>query len=308
MELSSKIIEQVAFNIRPKIEDQMLIVMDTSTHEEHLHQPLQTNIKQFKIAVAFLTGYIGIFNVTNKNYKFYFRKTITDGDGFIQITIQPGAYEIESLNIETKRINIDENHYTELNYPFTIKPNFSTLGSVIEKSLQGPVNRFMFNDSVRDRLRFYARTLYEEYNLSPNPVDILSFINIFRECDIAQGMILKGKRSGIINIFTKHVDPGYNCIKEFRGGVQWYMMESKVIISSICFKLKNEDSQIVSFNGQSITFRLSLKEFSEMYIHLFEYLYLDILTNTRVLLFFLPQYNYNCKREEYFQHNKCQRH
>ena len=37
--------------------------MDKSTHEEHLSQPLQTNNKQFKIAVTFLSGYNGIFNV-----------------------------------------------------------------------------------------------------------------------------------------------------------------------------------------------------------------------------------------------------
>ena len=37
-------------------------------------------------------------------------------------------------------------------------------------------------------------------------------------------------------------------------------MESKDIISSFCFKLKNENDQRVSFNGQSITFRLSIKE------------------------------------------------
>ena len=39
------------------------------------------------------------------------------------------------------------------------------------------------------------------------------------------------------------------------------MMESKDIIPNICFKLKKkENNQIVSFNGQSITFRLSIKE------------------------------------------------
>ena len=31
----------------------MLMVMDKSSHEEHLSQPLQTNIKQFLIAVTF---------------------------------------------------------------------------------------------------------------------------------------------------------------------------------------------------------------------------------------------------------------
>ena len=118
MELPSKILEQIAFNTRPKIEEHMLIVMDKSTHEEHLSQPLQTNNNQFKIAVTFLTGYNGIFNVTNKNKKFYFKKTITDEDGFIQIIIPPGAYEIEALNNGISRIIIDEERYTEATYPF----------------------------------------------------------------------------------------------------------------------------------------------------------------------------------------------
>ena len=74
MELCSKISEQVAFKTRPKIEEHMLFVMDESTHEEQLFQPLQTNNKQWKIAVTFLTGYNGIFKVTNSNNKFYFMK------------------------------------------------------------------------------------------------------------------------------------------------------------------------------------------------------------------------------------------
>ena len=57
------------------------------------------------------------------------------------------------------------------------------------------------------------------------------------------------------------VDPGYKYVESFAGGITWYMMESKDIISSINFKLKNENNQLVSFNGQSITFRLSIKEF-----------------------------------------------
>ena len=162
MEFPSKLLEQIAFNTRPKIEEHMLIVMDENTHEEHLNQPLQTNKKQFKIAVTFLSGYNGIFDITNSNNKFYFKKTITDEDGFVQVTIPPRACEIESLNDEIKRIIIDEGHFTEANYPFTIKPNFSTLGSIIEISPQGTILSFMFDDSMKDLLGSNARTLYEE--------------------------------------------------------------------------------------------------------------------------------------------------
>ena len=143
MELRSKFLEQIALNTRDKIEEHMLIIMDKSTHEEHLSQSLQTNIKQFKIAVTFLTAYNGIFNTTNENIKSYFKKTTTNEDGFIKITIPPSAYEIENLNNEIKRIKFDEGQCSENEYPFTLKPKFSTLGSIIERSPQGLNISFM---------------------------------------------------------------------------------------------------------------------------------------------------------------------
>ena len=259
MELSSKLLEQIAYNTRPKIEEHMLIIMDKSVHEEHLFEPLQTNNKQFKVAV-FLSGYNGIFNVTSKNNKFYFKKSIIEED-FIQITIPSGAYEIESLNEEIKRIIIDKEYYTDENYPISIKPNFSTLGSIIEINPEGSVViGFVFDDSIGVLLGFNEVILYKEYNLSPNPVEIISFDNIFIETDIAHGMIFKGRRSGIIHNFIMNVSPGYRFIEKFRGGVSWFMLHNKDVISSINFKLKNENGNLVSFNGQSISFRLSIKE------------------------------------------------
>ena len=237
----------------------MLNIMDKSTHEQHLFQPLQTNDKQFKIAITFLSAYNGMFNVANRNNKFCFFKSISDDD-HIQIAIRPGVYEIEALNNEIKRIIIDEEYYTEANYPFTIKPDFNTLGSIIEISPQGPIITFIPNDSLGDLLGFNKNTIYEEYNTSPNPVDIISFDNIFIECDIARGMIYRVKQSNIIHNWTMNVSPGYKYVERYFGGVTWYMMESKDIISSICFKLKNEKIQLVPFNGQSVTFRLSIKE------------------------------------------------
>ena len=57
MELPSKLLEQIACKTRPKIEEHLLVVMNKSTHEEHLYQPLQTKNKQYKRVVTFLTGY-----------------------------------------------------------------------------------------------------------------------------------------------------------------------------------------------------------------------------------------------------------
>ena len=65
MELPSKILEQIAIITRSKIAEQMLIVMDKSTQKKLLSQTLQTNNKQFKKAVNFLTGYNGFSDNTN---------------------------------------------------------------------------------------------------------------------------------------------------------------------------------------------------------------------------------------------------
>ena len=91
MEPSSKVLEQIAFSTRPKIEEYMLIIMDKSTHEEYLFQSLQINNKQFKIAVTFLTGYNGKFNVTDENNRFYFTTSTSDIEPSF-IIIPPGAY------------------------------------------------------------------------------------------------------------------------------------------------------------------------------------------------------------------------
>ena len=70
------------------------------------------------------------------------------------------------MNDEIKRIIIDEGHYTETDYPFTKKPNFSTLGSIIEISKQGTLISFLLDDSIRNLLGFNTNTIHEEYKLS----------------------------------------------------------------------------------------------------------------------------------------------
>ena len=63
--------------------------MNKSTHEELLSQPLQTNNKQFKTAVTFLTGYNGIFNVTNTNIRFFSRKQLLTKMVFFKLLYFP---------------------------------------------------------------------------------------------------------------------------------------------------------------------------------------------------------------------------
>ena len=135
-----------------------------------------------------------------------------------------------------------------------MKLSFLKLGSIITISPRGPKLTFQRDDSKRDLLRFNKTTIYEEFNLSPSPFGVLSFDKLLLERKIAQGMISRGKRSGMLHSFTMDLELGYKYIGKFCGGVQWYMLESRDNISSIQFKLKNETKQLVSFNGQSKLF------------------------------------------------------
>ena len=58
------------------------------------------------------------------------------------------------------------------------------------------------------------------------------------------------------------IDPGFRYIEEFRGGIQWYLMESIDFVSIFGFKLKNKNGSFIAFfNGQSISLRLLEKKF-----------------------------------------------
>ena len=101
-----------------------------------------------------------------------------------------------------------EKVFTEEDDPFTIKPKFSKMRSLLEFSRQEPVISFLQDRSIRDVSGFDLVVLYGKYNLSPNPLDVLSFHNVFLETDITQGMIFRGEQHGVVHSFFMDVDPG----------------------------------------------------------------------------------------------------
>ena len=69
MALQIKLLEQIGFITRFKVQEHMLVVLNKSTQENSLSQTLQTKKKQIKITIRFLTGYNGIFKITNNKKK-----------------------------------------------------------------------------------------------------------------------------------------------------------------------------------------------------------------------------------------------
>ena len=76
MDPTNKISEQIACNTKPKNGKHILIEMDESMQGEKLSHPFRNNKKQFKIAVTFLTGYIGTFKITEKTMNSVWRNQL----------------------------------------------------------------------------------------------------------------------------------------------------------------------------------------------------------------------------------------
>ena len=74
--------------------------------------------------------------------------------------------------VSTKKIYeflILKGYITGKNFPFPIKPQFSTLGSFLEiAQSRGWQISFAQKDFLRDILGFKSTVIHEEYNLSPN--------------------------------------------------------------------------------------------------------------------------------------------
>ena len=102
--------------------------------------------------------------------------------------------------------------------------------------------------------------MYEKFNLSPNQVDVISFANTFQETEFAQRMIFRGNCGQRNHNFSIDINPSYRYIEQLKGGFQCYFMNTNGFISNINFKLNNEKKELASINGQSVPFRLSIKQ------------------------------------------------
>ena len=188
-----------------------------------------------------MTSYNDIFNVTNRKNNFFITVSINDVE-FNQTTFPPGVYEVESVNKKTKRNNIKEGFFPEEKNSIVIKPNFTTLGSyiVIKLNFIGSQNCLVQDDRLGGFLVLNPEILCMKYILSPHHVDIKLFDNFLLETDITQGMFCKGKRIGLSHNFGMEVNPGYKHIEQFRGIIQWYVMNANDFISKIILNQKKK--------------------------------------------------------------------
>jgi hypothetical protein len=238
--------------------------MKEPCYELILNEPIQLFDGKYKLAITSLNVYNSVFNITTDNNNFKY--SIDNGAVWKEIFLTPGAYEITEINNEVKRLMVANGHSsinpsTFHDYYVHITPNFNTQKSIIQINEEYTAIDFNTWNSIGKVLGFLPRVIMQPFNESDNKVNIISFDNIFIHCDIAQGMILNGKRSTIIHGFSFDVSPGFKYVEKFRGGLSYFdVRNSGNSINAIRFDFRNEHGKQISFNGDELTFHLRLEQ------------------------------------------------
>ena len=122
--------------------------------------------------------------------------------------------------------------FSQDEYQFTIKPIFSTLGSIIELSGRKPLNDCVQDIGIGGLIGFDTVILYEKviYHINQFTFSHLTAFSSKLTWPRKKVKVQKNER------FARDVDPGNSYIKKIRGGVQWYLVESKDFISNPSFK------------------------------------------------------------------------
>ena len=79
---------------------------------------------------------------------------------------------MKAIDLEIQRLMVLNGDSDGETFPFTIKPNFTTQGSIIEIEVGWQIDS-TYAGTIRNILGFNARKVSEKYNLSDHPVDLI---------------------------------------------------------------------------------------------------------------------------------------
>ena len=221
-----------------------------SDYTTPIYPPLELGTDEnWVIGLLSLETYYSFSNINNTNN--IFKYSIDNGITWKTITLPPGAYEIEQINSEIKRLMLPD-------VGIEILVNTVTLGSIVD--ITAPTYRVDFTvaNSISSVLGFNPQILTEGYNVSDTVVNILDVNTILVNCNIVNNSYLKGSHAPILYSFFPNVKPGRKIVKE--PSTIAYLAVNQKYIPNIRIWLTDQDENIIDFRGEVITYRLHMKQ------------------------------------------------
>jgi len=169
-------LKDIAHNTSRHHDFSILLTSNTNDFTTSIYTPIQLN-DDWQVGLINFSVYNNIQNITAKNN--IFKYSVDNGATWTTITLTPGSYEIDIINSEINRL-MTLNGDTGI----TISANTITLGSVVDIKFATTRVDFTVANSLAPFLGFNAVILTSGYNVSPNPVDIITINQILVNCDI----------------------------------------------------------------------------------------------------------------------------
>jgi len=139
----------------------------------------------------------------------------------------------------------------------TISANTITLGSVVDIKPAAIRVDFTVANLLASLLGFKAVVLTAGYNVSPNPVDIITINQILVNCDIIGNSYLNNSPFPAIYSFPINVNTGERFTEQPCDIV--YFPVVKYLVHSIKLWVSDQDGNSINLGGQNLVTRLHFK-------------------------------------------------
>ena len=228
-----------------------------STFTTRFPTPITLSDYEFEIALVNLETWYSFANVTARNNQF--RYSVDGGNTWKLISIETGAYELESINDEIQRLMKANGDWDAINdaYFISISANTSTLKSIIDVTNTEYKIDFTISNSISIILGFNSVILSHGRNISDSIVNIIDFNSIFVNCDCINESYVNGISSPVIYSFGPKVSPGYRIVESPVNLV--YLPLNRKTLSEFSVWITDQVGRPIDFRGENITCRFHIR-------------------------------------------------
>jgi len=203
--------------------------------------------KQYEIGLVSANIWFSWFNVNSSNNRFRYHS----GTDWIDVTIPPGAYNIDDIANEIK---------SEVkNDSIIIRPNFNTLKCEIELKAPYKID-FTSDNSIRSILGFDRVVLNTPgKHEGENRVNITEVNSLLIRCSIVTDSYINGSNSDCICSFSPNVPPGH-LIHICPYQTLYTPVNCSYTIPQITMRITDESDKEVDLNGERVTYHLHIRQ------------------------------------------------
>ena len=254
------LIEPITNSFQKKAISLSLLVSYNTSPEIYTYRfPNPINLPDYdcEIALVNLETWNSFANVTSSNNQF--RYSTDGGNTWKLITIETGAYQLESINDEIQRLMSVNGDWDSAGnaYYITISANTSTLKSVIDITHADYKIDFTIPNSLRLILGFDSVILSKGRNISDSIVNIIDFNSIFVNCDCINDSYVNGISSPVIYSFGPKVPPGYRIAESPVNLV--YLPINRKTLNEFSVWITDQAGRPIDFRGENITCRFHIR-------------------------------------------------